>query len=247
MKKILILATLFYGSISAWAGGGYISNSPTSSGVATDPSTILVGNSPKTLDTSSVLTSSGSIVVQSTSASTGHFIQKWNNNSGTGLVVVQQNGSMGIGLISTGAKLDVSGGTGEGSMFRVLNGSADTIVDIGEESTSLNRCTWSNSSNSYTCQTFGSGSVGASITYEGGTGGTIGIGTTSPTSTLDVAGEVGLFSRTAAQIDALVPTKAGAVIFCSNCATSGDVCVSTGTAVAQWRRIGTTQGCGTGG
>lgn len=54
-----------------------------------------------------------------------------------------------------------------------------------------------------------------------------------------------LFSRTKAQVDTLVPGAAGEIIFVSNVATSGDVCVSTGTAAAQWRRIGTAAGCGT--
>lgn len=74
--------------------------------------------------------------------------------------------------------------------------------------------------------------------------GNTGIGTSSPATLLDVAGQTGLLSRTKTQIDVLVPGKTGALIFCSNCATSGDVCASTGTAAAQWRRIGTTAGCG---
>lgn len=90
----------------------------------------------------------------------------------------------------------------------------------------------------------------------------VGIGTASPATTLDVNGDAQFgsgatkstftatgfwepISKTKAQIDTLVPTKAGQVITCSNCATSGDLCISTGTLAAQWRRVGTAAGCGT--
>jgi len=72
-------------------------------------------------------------------------------------------------------------------------------------------------------------------------------GSFNSAQTLILLAPTRLFSRTALQIDTLTPVSAGDVIFCSNCATSGDVCVSTGTAAAQWRRIGTTAGCGSNG
>ena len=51
------------------------------------------------------------------------------------------------------------------------------------------------------------------------------------------------YSRTRAQLNTLVPGLVGAQVFCSNCATNGDMCVSTGTTAGQWRRIGTALGC----
>lgn len=74
------------------------------------------------------------------------------------------------------------------------------------------------------------------------TGGDIGIGTTDPTALLEVAGVIETFSRTVAQVQSLTPTAVGQILYCSNC-TTPDMCVSTGTAVNQFRRIGTSLGC----
>lgn len=53
-------------------------------------------------------------------------------------------------------------------------------------------------------------------------------------------------SKTRAQIDLLVPTKVGQVIYASDTTLPG-LCVSTGTAAAQWRKMeSATLGCGTG-
>ncbi len=65
-------------------------------------------------------------------------------------------------------------------------------------------------------------------------------------STFTAAGYWEPISKTRAQIDLLVPTKVGQVIFCSDC-TVKNMCVSTGTLVAQWMRSDlSTAGCGTG-
>ena len=61
---------------------------------------------------------------------------------------------------------------------------------------------------------------------------------------LTVSGTIGLWSRTKAQIDAITPTAVGSVLFCSNC-TIPDVCVSTGTTLSGFKKIGETAGCGT--
>lgn len=84
----------------------------------------------------------------------------------------------------------------------------------------------------------------------------------SPATTLDVNGNAQFgsgatkstftatgfwepYSRTKAQIDALVPTKVGQVIYASDTTLPG-LCVSTGTAAAQWRKMeSATLGCGT--
>ncbi len=70
-------------------------------------------------------------------------------------------------------------------------------------------------------------------------------GNVSPAINL-VNGTMRLWTRTMAQIDTMTPAW-GDIIMCRDCATPGCVCESSGTAVAQWRRTGTAQGCGSGG
>ena len=91
--------------------------------------------------------------------------------------------------------------------------------------------------------------------------GNVGISTNAPTSTLHVAGSASFgsigqssftaqgfwepFSRTKAQIDALTPTKVGQIIYASDTTLPG-LCISTGTAVAQWRKMEGPAGLGCG-
>jgi hypothetical protein len=93
-------------------------------------------------------------------------------------------------------------------------------------------------------------------------GGSVGIGTAAPATTLDVNGNAQFgsgatkstftatgfwepISKTKAQVDTLVPTKVGQVIYASDTTLPG-LCVSTGTAAAQWRKMeSATLGCGT--
>lgn len=93
-------------------------------------------------------------------------------------------------------------------------------------------------------------------------GGKVGILTITPATVLDVEGNAQFgsgatkstftatgfwepISKTKAQIDALVPTKVGQVIYASDTTLPG-LCVSTGTAAAQWRKMeSATLGCGT--
>lgn len=66
------------------------------------------------------------------------------------------------------------------------------------------------------------------------------------TDTLTVTGPFVPLSKTKAQFDTLDPVIAGEVYFCSDC-TEKLLCVSTGTAAAQFQRVdSTTIGCGTG-
>ena len=50
------------------------------------------------------------------------------------------------------------------------------------------------------------------------------------------AGALGLYSRSASQIVAIDPVAAGEMYYCSDCTTVA-VCVSTGTAAADWALI----------
>lgn len=99
--------------------------------------------------------------------------------------------------------------------------------------------------------------------YLNPSGGAVGVGTSSPATTLDVNGNTQFgsgatkstftatgfwepISKTRAQIDTLVPTKIGQVIYASDTTLPG-LCISTGTLAAQWRKMeSATLGCGTG-
>ena len=53
------------------------------------------------------------------------------------------------------------------------------------------------------------------------------------TDDVSVGGEFNMWSRTLAQINALTPTAAGRMVFCSDC-TRSSVCISTGTGTGAW-------------
>lgn len=75
--------------------------------------------------------------------------------------------------------------------------------------------------------------------------GTAQFGSGAAKSTFTASGFWEPYSRTKAQIDLLVPTKVGQVIYASDTTLPG-LCVSTGTAAAQWRKMeSATLGCGT--
>jgi hypothetical protein len=57
--------------------------------------------------------------------------------------------------------------------------------------------------------------------------------TTAPNATLDVAGGIAHYSRTIAQLQAIVPGAVGVVYYCSNCSPAKLV-VSTGTSAGNF-------------
>lgn len=58
-------------------------------------------------------------------------------------------------------------------------------------------------------------------------------GNLSVAGTLTTTGVFTPYSRTIAQLNALAPSAAGQVVFCSDCVRSA-ICVSTGTAAGAW-------------
>ncbi len=66
----------------------------------------------------------------------------------------------------------------------------------------------------------------------------IGIGTGSPLEKLDVAGGIGFFVRTKAELEAITPGKAGTGYYCSNCDNSVNMVISTGTTISGFDSFG---------
>lgn len=66
--------------------------------------------------------------------------------------------------------------------------------------------------------------------------GKVGISVTAPKATLDVAGGIGSYSRTMAQLLAITPLQVGVQYFCNNC-TPAKMVVSTGTAAGNFADI----------
>lgn len=104
--------------------------------------------------------------------------------------------------------------------------------------------------------------AGSAVNSYINTGANFGIGTTSPATVLDVNGNAQFgsgatkstftatgfwqpLSQTRAQINTLVPTAVGQVIYASDTTLPG-LCISTGTLASQWRKMeSATLGCGT--
>ncbi|MFH2201489.1 MAG: hypothetical protein ABIJ96_00090 [Elusimicrobiota bacterium] len=70
------------------------------------------------------------------------------------------------------------------------------------------------------------------------TGGRVGVGTATPAAALDVAGGIGIYSRTQAQLEAMIPGRAGILYFCSNCSNSVNMVVSTNTVLSAFDSAG---------
>lgn len=92
-------------------------------------------------------------------------------------------GNVGIGTTNPSNKLHVVG-----SGATLENGSSDFTFDIGGSGSSLARMAYDNTNNIFNISVFEGGSEGAKMTFESGSGGGIGIGTTNPGNPLEVAG-----------------------------------------------------------
>lgn len=144
-----------------------------------------------------------------------------------------------------------------------VNGSA-TLGNASADVFTLNGGTMVVRNNSQAVQIGTSTTDGTYILNIDGANRRLGIGNSAPTVELDVTGSITasgvvkstspivtaggmrFFARTKAQFDALDPITVGETYVCSDC-TEVLLCVSTGTAVAQFQRVDSaTAGCGTG-
>ena len=240
MRLFLLLTALLAPRFSWAVGGGAIVQSGIGNGTVT---TAKLGDG-------SVTTSKLGVDLAFTGSA--------NFDAGT-LYVDPANNRVGVGTTSPATLLHMSSGTQTidgtnngltiGTTLQVTN--AQLQLGTVNQSQAVPDLAWIGDTNTgiywSSADTFNFTNGGAqSVRVDAN--GTVGIGG-NPTGgagmSLELFEQAGFYSRTKAQIDTLTPGKAGAAIFCSDCATSGDVCVGTGPLVAQWRRIGTAAGCGT--
>lgn len=120
---------------------------PVGSPVASTPLTVYIGTTTGTLDGNSVLTSSGSVIIQSTTTNATQAILTIRANNGDLLMSVRQDGKVGIGTNNPLAKLDVAGNAqfgdgptkstiaanGRWSQYQETNCATATPSQIGED------------------------------------------------------------------------------------------------------------------
>jgi hypothetical protein len=199
-----------------------------------------------------------------------YAVKVTSNNGTTPMLAIQANGNVGIGTASPGSALDVNGAstlrgasTVDGSSLtvngnfkvtgsdglnvyqtagvggNVLLANSTPLIDWAGSSaiTMLNNAYWQSldiKTNGGSRLRIGADNIAAysPMTISG--------------SSLTVNGAMLFQSKTKANFDALDPVIAGEYYFCSDCTIPG-LCVSSGTAVAQWRRdYSATVGCGSG-
>lgn len=148
--------------------------SPPTTGIIT-PTNTCSGSQPCSPDTTpdaSVITSSGPVTFQSTSASAGNRVLGVENNAGSELFRVQQDGKVGVGTTGPTGKLDIKGTT-NASIFN-YDTAEDTYIRGGKATSKVH---------------INDASTGFTIIGMGG--GNVGIGTTNPGEELSVVAAEG--------------------------------------------------------
>lgn len=159
---------------------GQITPISKSGGSVIFPPTMVVGNDPKSLATGSVFTSSGSVVIQSTSTTNTHTILRILNASGTELFRSQQNGVFGINTTSPGTTFTVTPtASGEGFCVRESDDGNDAVCLTATAARGLFQL---KNANTVTVQAGG----GSENAYFNG-GGNLGVGNATPVARVHVS------------------------------------------------------------
>lgn len=215
------------------ASVGYFSGPVTASSVTVEASggtSLAVGRTG--FSTRATLDSDGNHGYLSTAGGAGALIFRVNNVE---KARVHTDGNFGVGTNAPAATIHVDA-SGGGTIRVTRLGAGSGYIQIDADGTDGTVA----STNKLHLNT--NGAQRAAIDENGN----FGIGSGATKSTFTATGFWEPISKTKAQIDALIPTKVGQVIYASDTTLPG-LCVSTGTAAAQWRKMeSATLGCGSG-
>lgn len=162
-------------------------------------------------------------------------------------MVIKNDGVVGIGTASPASSLAVSGTTGISIAASGSGSDADGRLRLQHTATYATIDHFKTASGYLPLAFYASGVGIDTITpaTKFDVNGNAQFGSGATKSTFTATGFWEPISKTKAQIDLLVPTKVGQVIYASDTTLPG-LCVSTGTAAAQWRKMeSATLGCGT--
>lgn len=300
-RNLAILVITFLPSL-VHGGGGYNAPSNTATDAVLQPSTLVVGPSPRTIDPNSVFTSSGPMRLVSTGTygggtelpGDGAFVitntlnqnlafQIYSNAAtvtGPLMMLRHDNTSAADGLLQI-----LHDGTAGGAYQLKLQGpapqiewvEADQTTPAGKYETGGNGDFWYVAGRNAADSAFEIATQWTRIGLDGGrlqhlgnqfsvgissfavSGGSVGVSTGTPQTTLDVNGNAQFGSGTAkstftaagilnmgAEFTPLIRTKAqvdaitaavGRVVICSDCTVPYDICVGTGTGLSGFRAV----------
>lgn len=174
-------------------------------------------------------------------------------------LIVLNNGNVGIGVLSPTSELQIKAKSNSANQISVISrtdSNARVIIGVGggqgnfgfyqayDSNRNLNVYINPDSTDtSHFMSKVGISTRSAQTTLD--VNGNAQFGDGAAKSTFTATGFWEPYSRTKLQIDTLVPTKVGQVIYASDTTLPG-LCVSTGTLAAQWRKMeSATLGCGT--
>lgn len=216
MKNCIIALLIFLSPVQTIAQGTpWAGSSDETSGLAITPASTCVGEQPCVLPADAVFASSGPAVFQSTSSVAGVDVLMVEQLDGTNVFVVEQSGNVGIGTASPGAPLEVEASAQNATIVKIegtVNDADNQAIEFYGQNTTpaavnfgaikvLNQDrTPSSEVGQMRFFVMDGGSLGEKMTILGSK---VGIGTASPTDTLDVDGTVVISTSTNADSDAL--------------------------------------------
>lgn len=194
MKNAIFACAFFFLGVLRVSAGPLVYTAPDPvTGAAISPASIVVGDQPKSLASGSVLTSSGSVVIQSTVSTAAQGILILRNNAGTTTGVFTQGGRLGIGTSAPNDDLDIAGsvdlivGASDGVGFDLISSDAnDAGLRVRRSANDTGACSLQvNNAADTTIALCLRGDGGG---YLANAGGSLGIGTTSPATKLHIDG-----------------------------------------------------------